>query len=129
VDPDTSISFPKVLTIPSKLKLEPVSFVGVGVRTVSFLGIKVYSVAFYADLNNPNLKVWSCSTRFLHHLTYQKIPLHMAPEDKIRHIVQNTSCVIRIGEHSAMRHSLLIFSSADAVYVLYALARRIYADA
>lgn len=31
--------------------------VGLGVRTVSFLGIKVYSVGFYADLNNPNLKV------------------------------------------------------------------------
>jgi hypothetical protein len=33
------------------------TLVGVGVRTVSFLGIQVYSVAFYADLENPNLNV------------------------------------------------------------------------
>jgi len=33
------------------------TLVGVGVRSVSFLGIKVYSVAFYADLDNPNLNV------------------------------------------------------------------------
>ncbi len=33
------------------------TLVGLGVRTVSFIGIKVYSVGFYADLNNPDLKV------------------------------------------------------------------------
>lgn len=43
--------------MPSKVKIPPLSLVGVGVRTVSFLGIKVYSVALYADLENPNLKV------------------------------------------------------------------------
>ena len=32
------------------------SLVGVGVRTVSFLIMKVYSVGFYADLNNPHLQ-------------------------------------------------------------------------
>jgi hypothetical protein len=56
-DPATSIAFPKTLRIPSKFPLPQFSLVGVGVRTVSFLGIKVYSVGFYADLANPNLKV------------------------------------------------------------------------
>lgn len=58
VDPATSIEFPKTLRIPSKTILPPFSLIGVGVRTVSFLKIKVYSVAFYADLTNPNLKVF-----------------------------------------------------------------------
>lgn len=57
VDPATSIEFPKTLTVPAKTKLPPVTLVGLGVRTVSFLGLKVYSVAFYADLSNPKLKV------------------------------------------------------------------------
>lgn len=57
VDPDTSITFPKVVMVPSKANLPPVSLIGLGVRTVSFLGIKVYSVGFYADLTNPNLHV------------------------------------------------------------------------
>ena len=57
VDPATSISFPKSMKMPEKIKLSsPLTLVGVGVRTVSFLGIRVYSVGFYADLNNPNLK-------------------------------------------------------------------------
>ncbi|KAJ3513556.1 hypothetical protein NLJ89_g2877 [Agrocybe chaxingu] len=43
-------------------------------------GLKVYSVGFYADLNNPALKV----------------PLDMSPEDKVKYIVRNTSCVVRI---------------------------------
>jgi hypothetical protein len=43
--------------MPDNLKLSsPLTLVGVGVRTVSFLGIRVYSVGFYADLDNPNLK-------------------------------------------------------------------------
>lgn len=58
VDPATSIEFPKTLRIPSKTILPPFSLIGVGVRTVSFLKVKVYSVAFYADLTNPNLKVF-----------------------------------------------------------------------
>lgn len=57
VDPATSIAFPKVMRIPSSIEIPPLILVGLGVRTVSFLGIKVYSVAFYADLSNPNLKV------------------------------------------------------------------------
>lgn len=56
-DPDTSIAFPTTIRIPSKLKIPPMTLVGLGVRSVSFLGIKVYSVGFYADLENPNLKV------------------------------------------------------------------------
>ncbi|KAF8971499.1 chalcone-flavanone isomerase-domain-containing protein [Flammula alnicola] len=80
VDPATSIAFPKTMRIPSNLKIAPLALVGVGVRTVSFLGVKVYSIGFYADLANPNLK----------------IPSNMSPEDKIEHIVRNTACVVRI---------------------------------
>ncbi|THH18103.1 hypothetical protein EW146_g2830 [Bondarzewia mesenterica] len=50
------------------------------VRTVSFLRIKVYSVGFYADLSNPNLK----------------IPKSATADEKIEHIVRNTACVLRI---------------------------------
>lgn len=57
VDQKTSISFPKVMKIPSKIPIPSMELVGLGVRTVSFLGIKVYSIALYADLNDPNLKV------------------------------------------------------------------------
>ena len=57
VDPATSIEFPAILRIPSKGTLPEFTLIGVGVRVVSFLKIKVYSVAFYADLSNPNLKV------------------------------------------------------------------------
>jgi hypothetical protein len=57
VDPATSITFPKTMRIPSNIGIPPLTLVGVGVRTVSFLGIKVYSVGFYVDLDNPNLKV------------------------------------------------------------------------
>ena len=60
VDPSTSITFPKTMHIPSRVPIPDLSLIGVGVRTVSFLGIKVYSVAFYADLNNPVLQVPSC---------------------------------------------------------------------
>jgi len=80
IDPATSIEFPTTLTIPSKVPLPKFSLIGVGVRTVSFLGIKVYSVGFYADLDNPNLKISKSAT----------------PEEKINHIVRNTACVIRI---------------------------------
>jgi Chalcone isomerase like len=57
VDPATSIAFPVTLRLPSKIALPTFTLVGVGVRTVSFLGIRVYSVGFYADLDNPNLNV------------------------------------------------------------------------
>jgi len=60
VDPSTSITFPKTMHIPSRVPIPDLSLIGVGVRTVSFLGIKVYSVAFYADLNNPALRVRLC---------------------------------------------------------------------
>ncbi|TEB39349.1 hypothetical protein FA13DRAFT_1725334 [Coprinellus micaceus] len=80
VDPATSIEFPKTLTVPAKTKLPPVTLVGLGVRTVSFIGLKVYSVGFYADLSNPNLKV----------------PKDMSPVAKARYLVENTACVIRI---------------------------------
>ncbi|KDR84827.1 hypothetical protein GALMADRAFT_233241 [Galerina marginata CBS 339.88] len=79
-DPATSITFPKSMRIPSNTKIPPLTLVGVGVRTVSFLSVKVYSVGFYADLQNPNLKV----------------SLDMAPQEKVDYIIQNTACVIRI---------------------------------
>ncbi|KIM85504.1 hypothetical protein PILCRDRAFT_817535 [Piloderma croceum F 1598] len=79
-DPATSIEFPTTLIIASKNPLPKFSLVGLGVRTVSFLGIKVYSVGFYADLDNPKLKISKSAT----------------PEEKIEHIVRNTTCVIRI---------------------------------
>ncbi|GAW04737.1 chalcone-flavanone isomerase [Lentinula edodes] len=56
------------------------SLVGVGVRTVSFLRIQVYSVGFYADLNNPKLKLEPT----------------MTPDEKIREIVNTCACEIRI---------------------------------
>lgn len=63
------------------LNLPTFQLIGVGVRTVSFLGIQVYSVALYADLDNPSLK----------------IPLSATPDEKIRLLVENTACVLRIG--------------------------------
>lgn len=56
MDSDTSIAFPNKLRINSKVPLPDFTLLGVGVRTVSFLGIRVYSVGFYADITNPNLK-------------------------------------------------------------------------
>ncbi|KAJ8702994.1 Altered inheritance of mitochondria protein 18 mitochondrial [Pleurotus ostreatus] len=79
-DPATGIQFPNSLQVPSKIKLPELTLLGVGVRTVSFLGIKVYSVGFYADLENPDLK----------------IPKDLDPEQKAEHIVRNTACVVRI---------------------------------
>jgi hypothetical protein len=80
VDPATSIEFPTTLQIPSKGALPEFTLIGVGVRFVSFLRIKVYSAAFYADLSNPNLK----------------IPSSASPEEKVKYIVRNTACVLRI---------------------------------
>ncbi|KAF9786134.1 chalcone-flavanone isomerase-domain-containing protein [Thelephora terrestris] len=79
-DPNTSITFPKTMHVPSRVPIPDLSLIGVGVRKVSFLGIKVYSVAFYADLNNPALQVSQSAT----------------PEEKIDHIIQNTTCALRI---------------------------------
>jgi len=66
--------------IPSRVPIPDLSFVGVGVRTVSFLGVKVYSVAFYADLDNSALQ----------------IPQSATPEEKIDYIIQNTTCALRV---------------------------------
>jgi len=56
------------------------TLVGLGVRTVSFLGIKVYSIGFYADLQNPELNLSSCATA----------------DQKIEHLIRRTACVLRI---------------------------------
>ena len=65
---------------------------------MSFLGIKVYSVGFYADLDNPNLKVnFSLVSVFLQRsLKAKQIAKSATPEEKIDHISRNTACVIRI---------------------------------
>ena len=55
--------------IPSKVPIPDLSLIGVGVRTVSFLRVKVYSVAFYADLDNPALRVRSCTVPIYSMLT------------------------------------------------------------
>lgn len=100
VDPATSIAFPNTLRIPSKFPLPQFSLVGVGVRTVSFLGIKVYSVGFYADLANPNLKVTRLPRHSRHALftSTSQIPVTATPDEKVEYIVRNTSCALRIGE-------------------------------
>ena len=54
VDPATSIAFPVTLQPPSS---PPLTLIGLGVRTVSFLRIKVYSVAFYADMRNIEVRL------------------------------------------------------------------------
>ena len=70
VDPSTSITFPKTLRISSKVPIPDLSLIGVGVRTVSFLRVRVYSVAFYADLDNPALQVRSCLVQIRSTLTH-----------------------------------------------------------
>ncbi|KAI0702439.1 chalcone-flavanone isomerase-domain-containing protein [Cytidiella melzeri] len=80
VDPASSISFPNTLQISSKTPFPEMTLVGVGVRTVSFLGIQVYSVGFYANLQNPNLN----------------IPGSASPQEKVEYLVQNSACVLRI---------------------------------
>lgn len=97
VDPNTSIPFPKTIHIPSKIPVPDLTLIGVGVRTVSFLGIKVYSVAFYADLNNPVLQVGTCFfVPICPTLTHEQIPQSATPEAKIDHIIKNTTCALRV---------------------------------
>ena len=58
----------------------------------------MYSVGFYADLDNPNLKVnFSLVSVFLQRsLKAKQIAKSATPEEKIDHISCNTACVIRI---------------------------------
>ncbi|KAH9922006.1 chalcone-flavanone isomerase-domain-containing protein [Epithele typhae] len=81
VDPASKIAFPTKLVVQSKTPLLQFSLIGVGVRTVSFLGIQVYSIGFYTDLANPKLK---------------EMPHDASPEEKIRFIVDNGACLLRI---------------------------------
>ncbi|KAI4520504.1 hypothetical protein K525DRAFT_257470 [Schizophyllum commune Loenen D] len=80
VDPETNIAFPKTMHIESKVRIPDMTLLGVGVRKVSFLKVKVYSIGFYADLSNPNLK----------------IPEGATPEEKLEYLVHNTTCCVRI---------------------------------
>jgi len=79
-DPATAIKFPERLRIPSRPQLPTCQLLGVGVRKVSILGIKVYSVAFYADLDRPGLK----------------IPFHSSFEEQVNYLIGNTTCILRI---------------------------------
>jgi hypothetical protein len=80
VDPDSGISFPRTVRVPSQFKTAPLELIGLGVRTVSFLGIQVYSIAFYADLASPGLKITAA----------------MSSDEKIEHIVRNSAVLLRI---------------------------------
>ncbi|KAL1739026.1 chalcone isomerase [Schizophyllum fasciatum] len=80
LDPETNITFPKTMHIESKVRIPDMTLLGVGVRKVSFLKVKVYSIGFYADLSNPDLK----------------IPEGVTPEEKIEYLVRNTTCCVRI---------------------------------
>ena len=98
VDPSTSITFPKTMHIPFRVPIPDLSLIGVGVRTVSFLGIKVYSVAFYADLNNPMLQVPSCfSSQFTPCSPMDRYPSQPPPKikstisSKTRHVLSGSS--------------------------------------
>ncbi|KAF8527909.1 chalcone isomerase [Hysterangium stoloniferum] len=86
-DTVTGIEFPTTLHIPSRFPLPTYTLLGVGVRKVSFLGIKVYSVGFYADLDSI-----SRSATF---------------DQKIRHVVESSSCVLRIVPTRATSYSHL----------------------
>ena len=98
-DPATGVEFPETLIVPSRVRLPPFKLVGVGVRTVSFLRMKVYSVAFYADLSNPSLKVrMELMSLGIRYSLCAQIPENVSPEEKIQYIVSNTACLIRIGE-------------------------------
>ena len=82
--------------IPSKVPIPDLSLIGVGVRAVSFLRVKVYSVAFYADLDNPSLRVRFCFVPHYSVLTHKQIPQSATPEEKIDYIIQNTTCALRV---------------------------------
>ncbi|KAG8829452.1 hypothetical protein FRC17_006546 [Serendipita sp. 399] len=62
-DPATDVEFPTTLELPGT---PPLKLLGLGVRTVSFLGLKVYSVGFYADLNQPGYLFISVAKNIVH---------------------------------------------------------------
>jgi hypothetical protein len=76
VDSETSISFPARLKIGDNPEL---TLLGLGVRRVTFLKVAIYSIGFYADLNKVNLK---------------ELPDGASFEDKIEHIIHNTTCAL-----------------------------------
>ena len=79
---------------------------------MSFLGIKVYSVGFYADLDNPNLKVnYWLVVRCLQSLRTTQISKSATPEEKIEHIVRNAACVIRISVYPSSCSMIVIAES------------------
>lgn len=131
VDPATSIAFPKTLRVPANIPIPPLTLVGLGVRTVSFINIKVYSVGLYADLDDPNLHVSfrrSSPQETSDHLLLQ-VPRDLTPEDKIKHIINNTACVVRIGEWNlgmqTTYSSLLQFQLGPLVTPTYGTPSRV----
>jgi hypothetical protein len=98
-DPATAIKFPERLKIPSRPQLPTCQLLGIGVRKVSFLGINVYSVALYADIDQPGLKVrpvtlTDCSCDQPHF----QIPIDVSFEEQINYIIDHTTCILRISQ-------------------------------
>ncbi|KAF9073821.1 chalcone-flavanone isomerase-domain-containing protein [Rhodocollybia butyracea] len=107
-DPATGIRFPKTVKVASKVPLPILSLVGVGVRTVSFLRVQVYSVAFYADLDNPNLK----------------LDPSMTPDEKIQEIVKTCACEIRIVPTRSTSYSHLRDAFIRAITTRLSVSRK-----
>jgi hypothetical protein len=117
-DPATGVEFPSTLRIPSRFPLPTYTLLGVGVRKVltaefsrcfdltisgivkvSFLNINVYSVGFYADLTAvPPVCLFLVPIYAIKLISFWlKISRTASFDEKIRHLVANTSCVMRIG--------------------------------
>ncbi|QRV86344.1 chalcone domain-containing protein [Ceratobasidium sp. AG-Ba] len=101
VDPATSIKFPTRLKLDGESEL---TLLGVGVRTVSFLSIRVYSVGFYADLTNIDLK---------------SLELCKDAEERIETLLKTTTFPTRATSYSHLRDGFI-----RAIQARQALARK-----
>ncbi|CAG7845885.1 SubName: Full=Uncharacterized protein {ECO:0000313/EMBL:CCA77936.1} [Serendipita indica DSM 11827] len=104
-DPATDVQFPTTLQLPGT---PPLTLLGLGVRTVSILGLKVYSVGFYADIQQPGFQP----------------RLDGTPEEQIEHIVRNTTCALRIVPVRSTSHTHLRDGFVRAVQSRITLARQ-----
>ncbi|PVG02288.1 hypothetical protein CPB86DRAFT_751770 [Serendipita vermifera] len=104
-DPATDVEFPTSLELPGT---PPLTLLGLGVRTVSFLGLKVYSVGFYADLNQPGFALTETGT----------------PDEQIEHVVRNTTCALRIVPVRSTSHTHLRDGFIRAIQARVTLARQ-----
>ncbi|KAG8757512.1 hypothetical protein FRC14_001989 [Serendipita sp. 396] len=104
-DPATDVEFPTTLDLPGT---PPLTLLGLGVRTVSFLGLKVYSVGFYADLNQPGF-----------------IPrLDGTAEERIEYLIRNTTCALRIVPVRSTSHTHLRDGFVRAIQSRITLAQK-----